>query len=115
VSCTHFTLDYYNMDKKIIYAKTPSDLMEPNIWSPDNFDSHSLGYITDYFNGQGDLSIDSIDDWVIGLSKRPSFDTQTMASSLAALSIPGDAIDEFISWPPIPSVSSGTTISNYVC
>jgi hypothetical protein len=102
------------MDKKIIYAKTPSDLVETNIWSPCNFDSRSLGYITDDFNGQGDLSLDSIDDWVIGLSKRPSFDTQTMASSLAALSIPGDAIDEFLSWSPIPSVST-RTISNYVC
>jgi len=91
------------MDKKIIYTKTPSDLVETNIWPPYDFDSHSLGYITDGFSGQGDLSLDSIDDWAIGLSKRPSFDTQTMASSLTALSIPGDAVDEFLSWSPISS------------
>jgi len=97
---THFILDHYNMDKNILFAKTPSDLVEPNLWSPYDLDCHSLGYFTDDFKGQGDLSLDSIDDWVIGLSKRPSFDTQTMTSSLTALSIPSD---EFLSWSPVPS------------
>jgi hypothetical protein len=94
------------MDKNILFAKTPSDLVEPNLWSPYDLDCHSLGCFTDDFKGQGDLSLDSIDDWVIGLSKRPSFDTQTMTSSLTALSIPSDAIDEFLSWSPVPSVST---------